>query len=64
MYMKVREWNHAENRVSDIPVWGNTPEYPESIQSIVNEILANGYAERGDSTYWDADDEDAEMEEV
>ena len=58
MYMTIHEWNKAENTEKNVAVWGDTPEYPEFIREIVREIAKNGYAERGDSIYTDANAEE------
>ena len=53
-YMNIVEWNKATNEEAVVAVWGDTPDYPEAIRSIVREIRENGSAVRGDSVYSDA----------
>lgn len=59
-YINVNEWDKVMNTEGTVAVWGNSPEYPEFIRDIVNEIINNGFAIRGDSIYSNADDAEEE----
>lgn len=62
MNMMIDEWNKIENAYKErVAVWGDGPEYPEHIRSIVNDIAVYGFAERGDITYYDHYDQDEEV---
>lgn len=62
MYLTIHEWDKENNTEKDIAVLGDTPEYPEFIREIVQEIARNGYSERGDSIYTGANAEEDEEE--
>lgn len=57
MYMNIDEWDKTQDTYKErVAVWGDTPEYPEHIRSIVRDIVNNGYAQRGDVLYYDSDE--------
>ena len=59
MNMNITEWDHEANTIKDrVAVWGDGPEYPEHIRSIVRDIIDHGFAERGNVTYYDSNDEE------
>ncbi len=58
-HMNITEWDHEANTMKDcVAVWGDTPQYPECIRSIVRDILSDGYAERGNITYSETEEEE------
>lgn len=60
-YIKVHEWDKSRNCEGAVAVWGNDPtQYSQEVCDIVNEIMVNGFAVRGDSVYTDENEEEAE----
>lgn len=57
MNIMIDEWDKTQNTYKDrVAVWGDGPEYPEHIRSIVRDIINHGYAERGDVLYYDSNE--------
>lgn len=63
MNIMIDEWDKTQNAFKErVAVWGDGPEYPEHIRSIVSDIIHNGRAVRGDVIYYDSyDQEDEEV---
>lgn len=61
MNIMIDEWDKTQNAFKErVAIWGDGPEYPEHIRSIVNDIINHGCAVRGDVIYYNHDDQEDE----